>query len=100
MGRTAETRELEWVVFIWAWGARPGVAERADGFFGRSIFEVVGLMFELYFLLDGRRGKLDDERSYGWMDGVLSIRWDISMYLYLSSCSCRWDEKNKFIVKL
>lgn len=50
VGRTAETRELEWVVFIWAWGARPGVAERADGFLRRSIFEVVWLVFELRLL--------------------------------------------------
>jgi len=36
LGRTAETRECECVMLTCAWRGRPGVAVRAEGFFGRS----------------------------------------------------------------
>lgn len=42
VGSTAETRLLECEIVTCACGARPGVAERAEGFFGRStMLEIV-----------------------------------------------------------
>ena len=48
MGRTAETRECECVMFTWACGGRPGETGLMErGFFGRStMLPVVGRVGE------------------------------------------------------
>lgn len=62
VGSTAETRLLECEIVTWAWGVRLGVAERAEGFFGRStMLEVL----ELELML-GRR----------WGEKASEVRWE------------------------
>lgn len=71
-GSTAVTRELPWVIVVWACGGMSGVGARAEGLFRRSIM-VAGRCLGGGFLWGVVLGKLVDggkpserEEGYSW----------------------------------